>query len=89
MVLSATLIQSLNVLHMKSINDEFLEIMANYQGIIHKVNLVYFRSSSEREENFQEIVYQLWKSYWKPSATWMKLTGLSCCCGSTRTATTK
>jgi len=48
---------------MKSINDEFLEIMANYQGIVHKVNLVYFRSASEREENFQEIMYQLWKSF--------------------------
>jgi len=48
---------------MKSINDEFLEIISNYQGILHKVNLVYFRSRSEREENFQEIVYQLWKSF--------------------------
>ena len=48
---------------MKSINDQFLEILANYQGILHKVNLVYFRSPSEKEENFQEIVYQLWKSF--------------------------
>lgn len=50
---------------MKSTNDEFLEIITNYQGILHKVNLVYFRSHSEREENFQEIVYQLWKSFAK------------------------
>jgi len=48
---------------MKTVNDEFLEIISNYQGILHKVNLVYFRSRSEREENFQEIVYQLWKSF--------------------------
>jgi RNA polymerase sigma-70 factor (ECF subfamily) len=48
---------------MKSVKDEFLEILSNYQGILHKVNLIYFRNASEREDNFQEIIYQLWKSY--------------------------
>ena len=48
---------------MKSLKDEFLEILSNYQGILHKVNLIYFRNASEREDNFQEIIYQLWKSY--------------------------
>jgi RNA polymerase sigma-70 factor (ECF subfamily) len=43
--------------------EEFLEIISNYQGILHKVNLIYFRNESDREENFQEIVYQLWKSF--------------------------
>jgi RNA polymerase sigma-70 factor, ECF subfamily len=43
--------------------DEFLEILANYQGILHKVSLIYFRNHSDREDNFQEIVYQLWKSF--------------------------
>ena len=48
---------------MRSIKDEFLEILKNYQGILHKVNLVYFHNPSDREDNFQEIVYQLWKSF--------------------------
>jgi len=48
---------------MKSLKDEFLEILSNYQGILHKVNLIYFRNATEREDNFQEIIYQLWKSY--------------------------
>jgi len=43
--------------------EEFLKILAAYQGILHKVNLVYFRNRSDREENFQEIIFQLWKSY--------------------------
>lgn len=43
--------------------DEFLEILSNYQGILHKVNLVYFKNKAEREDNLQEILYQLWKSY--------------------------
>lgn len=48
---------------MQALKDEFLEILRNYQGILHKVNLVYFRSPTDREDNFQEIVYQLWKSF--------------------------
>ena len=48
---------------MKPLKEEFLEIVANYQGILHKVNHIYFRSESDREDNFQEILYQLWKSF--------------------------
>ena len=48
---------------MKSTKDAFLELLSNYQGILHKVSLVYFKSRHDREDNFQEIVYQLWKSY--------------------------
>jgi RNA polymerase sigma-70 factor (ECF subfamily) len=48
---------------MKPLKEEFLEILSNYQGILHKVNLIYFRNHTDREDNFQEIVYQLWKSY--------------------------
>jgi RNA polymerase sigma-70 factor, ECF subfamily len=50
---------------MKSTKEEFLEILSNYQGILHKVSLIYFKNSSDRVDNFQEIVYQLWKSYSK------------------------
>ena len=48
---------------MKSIEKEFLEVITQYQGIIHKVNLLYFRSIDDKEDNFQEIVYHLWRSY--------------------------
>lgn len=48
---------------MKSLKEEFLEILSDYQGILHKVNLIYFRNRADREDNFQEIVYQLWKSF--------------------------
>lgn len=43
--------------------DEFLKILDAYQGILHKVNLIYFSDKTDREDNFQEMVYQLWKSY--------------------------
>jgi RNA polymerase sigma-70 factor (ECF subfamily) len=48
---------------MKSTKEEFLEILSNYQGILHKVSIIYFKNASDRVDNFQEIVYQLWKSY--------------------------
>jgi RNA polymerase sigma-70 factor (ECF subfamily) len=48
---------------MQSFKEEFLEILSNYQGILHKVNLIYFRNKTDREDNFQEIIYQLWKSF--------------------------
>jgi len=48
---------------MEVLKKEFLEILSNYQGIVYKVSLVYFKSKTDRQDNFQEIVYQLWKSY--------------------------
>jgi len=48
---------------MELLKNRFLEILSNYQGILYKVSLVYFKSKTDRDDNFQEIVYQLWKSY--------------------------
>ncbi len=48
---------------MKNLKEEFLDMLNRYQGIIHKVSLIYFRNKEDREDNFQEVVYQLWKSY--------------------------
>ena len=48
---------------MNSAEKKFLGIISQYQGIIHKVNFMYFRTSDDKEDNFQEIVYHLWKSF--------------------------
>jgi RNA polymerase sigma-70 factor (ECF subfamily) len=52
-----------NISDSKALKKKFLEILSDYQGILHKVSLIYFKNKTEREDNFQEIVYQLWKSY--------------------------
>lgn len=45
------------------IEDAFLDMIENYQGIIHKVGMIYFKDTESRRENFQEVLYQLWRSY--------------------------
>lgn len=42
---------------------EFLQIITDNQGIIHKVCSIYCDSEEDRRDLFQEIVAQLWKSY--------------------------
>jgi RNA polymerase sigma factor (sigma-70 family) len=42
---------------------EFLKTIQDYQKIIYKVCRVYRDSREDQEDLFQEIVYQLWKSY--------------------------
>ncbi|MGE9311316.1 RNA polymerase sigma factor [Niabella sp. CJ426] len=55
---------------------QFLQLIHDHQGIIYKVSALYRDNREDREDLFQEIVYQLWKSYpdfrgaSKPS-TWM------------------
>ena len=48
---------------MNRLKQEFLDILSSYQGILHKVTLVYYKTKAEREDLFQEILYQLWKSF--------------------------
>ena len=48
---------------MKQSHEDFLRMLSDYQGIIHKVNLIYFKTLTDREDNFQEVVYNLWKSF--------------------------
>ena len=48
---------------MESVSKDFLRILSQYQGIIHKVNLIYFKTEEDRKDNFQEVVYHLWKSF--------------------------
>lgn len=42
---------------------EFVKIISENQGIIHKVCSIYCDTEEDRRDLFQEIVTQLWKSY--------------------------
>lgn len=46
-----------------SMEKEFLAVIHDYQKIIYKICRVYRDSREDQEDLFQEIVYQLWKSY--------------------------
>jgi RNA polymerase sigma-70 factor (ECF subfamily) len=55
---------------------EFLDLIDEHQNIIHKICLLYCRSISDKDDLYQEILLQLWRSY--PSfgrksafSTWM------------------
>lgn len=43
--------------------EEFLEKVYQHQPIIHKVCRLYRDIKEDRDDLFQEIIYQLWKSY--------------------------
>lgn len=43
--------------------NDFLEIVAEHQNIIHKVSRMYRDAKEDREDLFQEIILQLWKSF--------------------------
>ena len=42
---------------------EFLALIHNHQNIIYKICRLYRDNKEDQEDLFQEIVYQLWKSY--------------------------
>jgi RNA polymerase sigma factor (sigma-70 family) len=61
---------------------QFLQLIDQHQAIIHKVCRLYRDVREDREDLFQEIVYQLWKSF--PTfinrskfSTWMYRVALS------------
>jgi RNA polymerase sigma-70 factor (ECF subfamily) len=60
----------------KEIEKDFVTKIQNHQGILHKICFVYLNNKTNKEDLYQEIVLQLWKSY--PSfrneskfSTWM------------------
>jgi len=64
------------VQNQREIEKEFIGQIQKHQGILHKICFVYSNSNSDKEDLYQEIVLQLWKSY--PSfrkeakfSTWM------------------
>lgn len=42
---------------------EFLKLINDNLGIAHKVCNIYFRHPADREDVFQEMMYQLWRSF--------------------------
>ena len=42
---------------------QFVKELNQHRGIIHRVCRIYFNDPNDRQDAFQEIVYQLWKSY--------------------------
>ncbi len=47
----------------EELEGKFLDSLNSNLGIIHRVCRIYFTDADERQDMFQEIVYQLWKSY--------------------------
>ena len=55
---------------------EFLTMIQDNQGIIHKICRIYRDSPEDREDLFQEVIFQLWRSYpsfsgGSKSSTWL------------------
>jgi RNA polymerase sigma-70 factor (ECF subfamily) len=48
---------------MKVAEKEFLTRIEKCKGILFKVSKMYMNTADDREDLFQEIVYQLWKAY--------------------------
>lgn len=46
-----------------TIDRAFLEQLNEYLGIARKVSRIYFPDMHDREDVFQEMMYQLWRSY--------------------------
>src|SRR5262245_24086422 len=43
--------------------ESFLELLNRHQGVIHRICRAYATEHAERQDLFQEIVYQLWRAY--------------------------
>ena len=47
----------------ESLQEEFVQLIATQQKLIHSLCRLYFSLPEDRKDMFQEIVLQLWKSY--------------------------
>lgn len=43
--------------------DEFTRVIKEFEGVIFKITTVYSNTSDDQKDLYQEIVYQLWKSF--------------------------
>jgi len=46
-----------------TIQDQFLQLVKEHSGMIHKVCRLYGHAETDRQDLFQEIIIQLWKSF--------------------------
>ena len=74
--------------------DKFTDEVLTHQGLIHKICRMYRDSREDQEDLFQEIVYQLWKSYPQfqgksKITTWMYRIGLNTAMAAFRKPTVK
>lgn len=79
---------------MNTVEKEFLAIVSQYQPMLYKIVRLYRNSVEDREDLFQEIVFQLWKSYpnFRGEAqikTWMYRIALNTALASFRKRSTK
>ena len=75
----------------REIEKEFIAKIRRYQGIVHKICFIYATSKDDKDDLYQEIILQLWKSY--PSfkgisefSTWMYRVALNTAISLTRKA---
>lgn len=78
---------------MEALEKDFLANLSQYNAMIHKLCRLYRDGLEDREDLFQEIVFQLWKSYpnYKGEAkisTWMYRIALNTAIASFRKKTT-
>lgn len=79
---------------MNTVEKEFLAIVSQYQPMLYKIVRLYRDNVEDREDLFQEIVFQLWKSYpnFRGEAqikTWMYRIALNTALASFRKRSTK
>jgi RNA polymerase sigma-70 factor (ECF subfamily) len=75
----------------RDIEKEFIGRIRKHQGILHKICFIYSKNESDKEDLYQEMALQLWKSY--PSfkgdsqfSTWMYRVALNTAITYTRKA---
>ena len=66
----------------KRLKKQFVALLHEHQGIVHQICRVYFVAPQDREDAFQEVVLQLWKSFPKfrqeaKVTTWMHRVALN------------
>jgi RNA polymerase sigma-70 factor (ECF subfamily) len=45
------------------LKDQFLKLLTEHQGIVHHICTLYANNLDDRKDLFQEITFQLWKSF--------------------------
>jgi RNA polymerase sigma-70 factor (ECF subfamily) len=57
---------------MASRQQDFIELVRTHEGIIYKITRVYLDQEEDQQDLYQEIVYQLWKSFdsFRSDAKW-------------------